>query len=335
MTTNLIILFLIQVLISLTVIKLSIKFKFLDYPNNRKIHAYPTPFTGGIILSTTYICINFFLIKDVYIFNLIILNGFLISFFILFDDIYNFNALNKFVLQLICVLILVFNNIILNDIGYYDLFGKISLGKFNLIFSILCILLLINAFNYTDGIDGLASSICIIIFLNNYLVINLFYPNLIILSQYFLLYAASLFIFLFFNFGLINKQKIFLGDCGSNFLGLVSGGFTIILFSDYDIHPTLLIWPLAYIIFEFLYINIYRIKKLKNLFLAGHDHLHYLISKKFNLSKIITLIIILSVNLIFCFLGLLFHHLAGPSYSLILFVVFFILYSFIRYKAFN
>ena len=55
------------------------KFKLLDYPNKRKDHLKPTPFTGGIGISLTFILIIFFSdFSDNYL-NLILAYTFMIS----------------------------------------------------------------------------------------------------------------------------------------------------------------------------------------------------------------------------------------------------------------
>ena len=48
------------------------------------------------------------------------------------------------------------DNFILKDIGYYEEIGWVMLGKFSFIFTVLCVVLLINSLNYIDGVDGLA-----------------------------------------------------------------------------------------------------------------------------------------------------------------------------------
>jgi UDP-GlcNAc:undecaprenyl-phosphate GlcNAc-1-phosphate transferase len=304
----------------------------LDRPNSRKIHDTPTPFTGGIILSLSFIFITSFLLNESTDIQIIIFYSFWISLLILIDDIFILSAFYKFIIQLFCVLILINKKIYITDIGYYDFFGLISLGNYNIIFTILCLLLLINAVNYNDGIDGLAGSIAIVIFSNYILVILLFAANAIFLINYFLLFITSTILFLCFNFGILAKFKLFLGDSGSNYLGLIIGAFTIILSHKFNVHPTLLIWPLAYTIFEFLITNIIRIAKFKNIFEPGADHLHYYLMTNFKLGSKMVLIIILSVNLLFSFLGIVFYYKFGSSVSITLFPLFFIIYSILRYK---
>ena len=48
-----------QVILTLIVIYLSKKLKLLDIPNSRKLHIGNIPYTGGIIISLTYLYLVF------------------------------------------------------------------------------------------------------------------------------------------------------------------------------------------------------------------------------------------------------------------------------------
>ena len=90
--------------------KISIKFKLLDYPNKRKMHKYPIPFSGGLVISLIFL-ISVYLsnFNDVY-HNNILVYGFLVALFGLIDDKFNVNVGSKLILQLLPILILVYLN---------------------------------------------------------------------------------------------------------------------------------------------------------------------------------------------------------------------------------
>ena len=136
--------------------KISYKLNFVDLPSKRKIHSKSTAYTGGIIISIIFlIALELF---DLFNFsnnnlNLIISIAFLISLVGLIDDRYNLNAGGKLSLQILPIFYLVvFENLALHSIGDYNLF-KLDLGAFVIPFTIICVLFLINAFNYFDGLD--------------------------------------------------------------------------------------------------------------------------------------------------------------------------------------
>ena len=139
----------------------SYKLNLVDLPSKRKIHFKPTAFTGGVSMSFIYICsIQLFDVygKDL---NLILSIAFLISILGLVDDRYNLNPGGKLSLQIIPIFyLIVFENMALTQIGDYNWF-KLNLGTFSIPFTLLCVLFLINSFNYFDGVDGLLGSLSI------------------------------------------------------------------------------------------------------------------------------------------------------------------------------
>ena len=159
--------------------KISYFLNLVDKPNKRKIHLKPTAFTGGIALCFIYIfSIYLFDFTDRKL-NLIFSAAFLISFVGFVDDKYSLNVGGKLSLQIIPIIYLIlFENFSLNQIGDYNYF-KLELNTFSVPFTLLCVMLLINSFNYFDGLDGTLSvttisTLVILIFLVSSEKINLF-----------------------------------------------------------------------------------------------------------------------------------------------------------------
>lgn len=123
----------------------------------------------------------------------------------------------KFTFQILASLIII-------GIGYtftsvnMPFFGLVYFGTFGTVLAILWLLTIMNSINLLDGLDGLASGIVIIILLS-LIVINLRTHNFFLLISISALAGACLG-FLRYNF---NVAKMFLGDSGSLFLGLILG----------------------------------------------------------------------------------------------------------------
>lgn len=313
----------IYLLILLITIYISKKLSFTDIPNDRKIHNKQIPFTAGLAIFI-YMLILIKLnelnpqLETIIIISSICLMGGSI------DDKYNITPGVKLTLLCIPTLILIYQGYVLNDLGNYEIVGLINLGKLNFIFTLFCVGLLINAFNYNDGVDGLALSqiiICLIYYkyLINNSELNLFLDLILI----------SLILTLFFNFSKNLKFKIFLGNGGSLMLGFILSFFIIYLYRYENIHPGLLIWPVAYLVFEFLSVSLIRLKRKKNIFTPGKDHLHHLLFKKFNSSHYKTTASISLINIIFILLGDFVYNFSNLL-SLILFIICFFSYLFFR-----
>ncbi len=308
--------------------KFSYRLNLLDVPNKRKIHSKPTAYSGGIILCIIYfigIKLNNYNNSD---FNIIIYTSFFVSIIGLIDDKFNLNFKKKLLLQTIPILyLIIFEKLILTNLGDYNYF-KSNLGYFAIIFTLLCVLLLVNSFNYFDGIDGSLSFSLISVIIILYFLIPI--ENF----RYFLLILfVPIIIFLFFNFSIFKLPKIFLGDSGSLMLGFIISFVLIYLAKQKLIHPILLAWSVAIFVYEFLSINLIRINNKKNIFRASKDHLHHILFKKNN-SVILTDIIIFFINIILFIIGYFTYVLFGPFFSFILFIIVFVIFLIIR-KIFN
>jgi len=304
--------------------KFSHKYKLYDYPSKRKIHFNPTPYTGGLIISLTFLFIIF--ISNFNELNILLVTCFVVSLFGFIDDKYELNFLSKIILQLLPTCYLIFNKFIIKDLGYYS-FGIINLGPLAELFTILAVLLFINANNYNDGIDGLCTLTCIAIILAFSFFIFLFSDYQI--SLFLLILTIPLILFTIFNFGFY-KFKFFLGDSGSNMLGFFIAFLTIFLYTEKGMHPALLIWPLAYLVFEFLTTGLLRLKKKNHIIKAGFDHFHYDLLNITKSNVYLTNFIIFSINIIFSLIGLLIFFNFDKIISLLSFVLSFIVYFMFR-----
>ena len=141
-----------------------------DYPsNNRKIHLKRTLNTSVLALYI-YLFIIVFKYEFPYHLEEIILIGLFVVLSGFVDDQKELSPGIKLTLLLVPGLYLIFNGYVLKDLGEYEYFGAINLGKFSIIFTIFAYGLLVNSYNYIDGIDGLllctvTIGICYAIFL--------------------------------------------------------------------------------------------------------------------------------------------------------------------------
>jgi len=306
--------------------KISYKLNLLDLPSERKIHKKPTVYTGGITLSVIFLCV----IQILDIFDpklaLIISISFLISIVGIVDDKYHLNTGGKLSLQIIPIFyLIVFENFSLNNIGNYNYF-YLDLGTFALPFTLLSVLFLTNAFNYFDGLDGTLSFSVISVLFNLYFLSDNQNFNLFLL---FLVFPIG--IFLCFNFSIFKLPKIFLGDSGSLLLGFIVSFLLIYMANQKIVHPILLAWSVVIFVYEFLSINLIRLKDNKSLFKAGQDHLHHILFKKYKSIFIANILILLS-NLFLFFLGYVSFIMFNPFFSLILFISCFAIFFSLRMK---
>ena len=132
------------------------------------------------------------------------------------DTFFGIRFKYKFAIQWVLALIIGF--VMYSQLGYSFIYihwiGQIPLGIFYVIFAAFVIVSFVNAFNVTDGLDGLASGlyvICLIAFL------TISSQSLDIFLELFIaILLGCVTAFLYFN---IWKARIWLGDVGSMSLG--------------------------------------------------------------------------------------------------------------------
>lgn len=232
--------------------KLAEKYKWLDMPSPRKIHAKPIPRLGGvaIVLGFLFLVIGYNLITnrldftpfkvwflDKHLFG-VILGALVLLFAGIYDDIKNLKPYQKLIFQVIAAVTVVAFGV---SIGFIRLPGGATLSLTDWVvpinifghgfqfvvwgdlLTIFWIVLLTNTMNFLDGMDGLAGGISLIAGL------SLFFLSLILLqgpsALLAIIFAGSIFGFMPWNF---NPAKIFMGDSGSMFLGYMLGVLSVI-----------------------------------------------------------------------------------------------------------
>ena len=180
---------------------------------------------------------------------------------------------------LMCCLILVIN---LSSLPAFDLnFLNIVFNNFyfQVIFYTLALATVINGQNIIDGTNGLSASSGIVIFICIvYLGLIINNPEIIQIAVFVIILLIS---FLLFNYPF---GKIFLGDAGSYFIGLLGGYLIIEIFATY---PQLPSWSAVIILFypalEVFFSYFRKIYSHESPFMADNKHLHlkifYLLSK--------------------------------------------------------
>ena len=304
--------------------KISYNLNLVDEPNRRKIHLTPTAYTGGLGLCLIYLMGIFLFDFSSEKLNLILSIAFLIGIVGFVDDKYNLNVGGKLSLQVIPIIyLIIIENLSLNHMGNYNYF-KLELNSFSIPFTLLAILFLINSFNYFDGLDGVLSFLTI----STLGILFFLTPNENI-KIFLIIVLIPILFFLCFNFSIFKLPKLFLGDSGSLLLGFILAFTLIYLSIQKNVHPILLAFSISIFVYEFLSVNLIRLKNKKNIFSAGQDHLHHLFFK--NTKSIFKTNLFISLANIICFIiGYISFLLISPLASLILFIILFIIFFILR-----
>ncbi|MCX7917114.1 MAG: undecaprenyl/decaprenyl-phosphate alpha-N-acetylglucosaminyl 1-phosphate transferase, partial [bacterium] len=216
--------------------KIALKIGIIDLPSERKIHKKPTPLLGGlgiffsfflpIILGIVFVKFNIVpnFLKD-YISGIssvlpklynILFVGIIVIIYGILDDLYVLKALPKLFLQIIISTIIFLSGI------------RITFFINNLIISYVItsgwLILMMNSFNLLDNMDGLSAGIA---FLTGFILFTFaFEMEQLFIATILSVFLGSILGFLFYNFP---PAKLFMGECGSSFIGYFLGVVSILL----------------------------------------------------------------------------------------------------------
>jgi UDP-N-acetylmuramyl pentapeptide phosphotransferase/UDP-N-acetylglucosamine-1-phosphate transferase len=279
-----------------------------DLPGDRTSHNKPTATLGGIAIFSGFIFTAFIFLPFGSLPEFRYISaGLMLMFFIgVKDDIFITSPLSKLGGQIVAAIILVdFANIRLSNL--HGFLGIIDIQyHWSLYLTIFVVIVIINAFNLIDGIDGLAASIGIVCAAT-------FGIWFYLTEQYefaFLTVALIGSLLGFLRFNLFSKEnKIFMGDTGSLVLGFLIAVFAI-QFNQSNINITgsyhiqaspavsfsILIIPL----YDTMRVFIIRILRKQSPFKADKTHMHHKLLKLGFSHAQATLILVLSNIFLLC-----------------------------------
>jgi UDP-GlcNAc:undecaprenyl-phosphate GlcNAc-1-phosphate transferase len=212
------------------------------------------------------------------------------SLFCLFylDDVFSIKPAIRLFTIGITVFILIKSNsqLEITQLSFSSL-GKIYLlENFSIYFTVLCFLLLINAVNLMDGINGL----CVMHFLIWLFLLNDVYNMSLILI------TAPIVIFFILNL----KNKIFLGNSGSYLIGLITAVLIVLNYnSKYVNNIEIIFIYLSIPGLDLFRVFVERLINKRHPFRADKNHLHHLLSQKYTDARSLIIYMMLTIVPIF------------------------------------
>jgi len=252
----------------------------MDVPNARSSHQVPTPRAGGVAIVLTFIggVLAIFLVADTaqikqeyfwgFLFSAVLIA--LISFY---DDLKHYSFTIKLVTHVIAVAVVIGTGIVLDQLAM-PVIGLTQLHWVGGVVTFFWLLGLTNAYNFMDGIDGLAASTAIIVCA--FFAWITFHQGsyfIYILSYTIMAGAAG---FLIWN---RPPARIFMGDVGSAFLGFVFACMAIIAARYDQSHTSFMVMPmlLLHYIFDTSFTMGRRALAGENIAEAHRSHLYQLL----------------------------------------------------------
>ena len=245
------------------------KYQILDKPNERSSHSKPIPLGGGIVIVLIVLAMGAWVANEIDWKRSLI---YLISAAIMAwmgwrDDVHSLPAVFRLVVQALIAIVSIWG------MGYFKvvaipMFGDMALGVFGILITFLWIVGLTNAYNFMDGIDGMAGGVALVAALG-WMVLSadtqtwfVFWVALAI--------AASSLGFLGHNW---SPAKVFMGDVGSTFLGYSFAVLSLVSADqggDALLIGTLLMWT---VIMDSFVTFLGRLIRRENVFTGHRSHL--------------------------------------------------------------
>jgi UDP-GlcNAc:undecaprenyl-phosphate/decaprenyl-phosphate GlcNAc-1-phosphate transferase len=203
----------------------------------------------------------------------------------------------------------------LRDIG--DPFGTgiLSLGFLAIAISVIITLTVINAFNFVDGIDGLAACMALIALASGALAVGLNVKAAAIAA----VVCGAIMGFLAFNFPANRNRHLrtFMGDAGSTLLGFVVVWFTLSISQGDErvLSPVTALWFALMPLSDFFSCVVRRVAKGKMPLHPGREHFHFMLMRA-GLSGRQVLVVLVIFALFYAAIGLLGASIALPDWAL-------------------
>jgi UDP-GlcNAc:undecaprenyl-phosphate GlcNAc-1-phosphate transferase len=311
----------------------AIEIGLVDKPCQRKQHTGHIPLIGGISIFLAVLAASLVWLPDTLELRMYLIASAMMVFIGALDDKFDLKVRIRIVGQIIIASLMIYGvGGYISNLGNLFGLGDVTLGPLGIVFTYVGIIVVINAYNMIDGIDGLIGSLSIntftsiaILFIMSGQTDYLSYP---------LILATATLPYLMYNLGFFKRflnrdsQKIFMGDAGSMFVGL-SVIWLLTMGTQGEqasFSPVTALWICAIPLMDMLAIVVRRYKNGKSPFKPDRDHLHHILQRA-GLSPKRALVAISSVAAVMSSIGLAGEYFnVGEGVMLILFLLAFFVY---------
>ena len=269
-------------IITPVIIWLTRHLKAADHPGARTVHKKPVPRIGGVAIFVSMVGL---IVPVLFLHNTIgqsfrsiqfkviaLLSAAAFMFVVgVIDDIKDLRARVKLLAQLAAAITVCAVGIRIKSVAVAD-WLTLDFGWFSWPLTLLWIVGITNAINLSDGLDGLAAGISAIVC--GVIAIFAIHSGQVVMAVLMLALLGSLTGFLFFNF---SPAKIFMGDCGSMFLGFTIASSSVMCSTKSSalVGLALPVLVLGIPIFDTLFSMLRRFLERRSMFAPDRSHFHH------------------------------------------------------------
>ena len=255
------------------VMKLAVRIGAVDVPrDNRRMHKVPIPRLGGLAIVIAFLLCTFLFVKLDSQIQGVLLGAIIILVVGVLDDCLTLKAMPKFIAQIVAAYLVYRSGCEIRYVTNPFSVQPIDLGFFSGFVTVVWIVMMTNAVNFIDGLDGLAVGVSGIS-TGTMLVIAMLLGEESVAVILAALLGACLG-FIPFNF---NPARIFMGDTGSTFLGFVLASMSVQgLFKMYAVISFVVPFLILGVpFFDITFAVIRRLAKHQNPMTADRGHIHH------------------------------------------------------------
>ena len=260
--------------------------KLVAHPGEHRQHVIATPMVGGLAI---FAGLSFGIIAFASNYNSILPALLLLCVVGAIDDRYNLSSGLRFLAQGLAIYLMVaMTGAELHTLGNLVPDSTVDLGRWSLVMTIFASIGVINAVNMSDGHDGLAGSLILVVLVSLLMIgVN---AHLILVCM------AALVGFLVLNLRAFRTSaKIFMGDAGSTMLGLLLA-YLLIKESQLNdgIWPVTALWLLGLPLIDAVAVLIVRPLRGRSPFTADRIHYHHqLVDRGVSVNTTVTVAVII------------------------------------------
>jgi UDP-GlcNAc:undecaprenyl-phosphate GlcNAc-1-phosphate transferase len=306
------------------VIRLARRIGALDTPGVRKVHFVPTPAIGGAVIVPATLIVTALVVllgKEVASAfaqmqtRVLVLSAAALGMFLLglVDDVRGLQARTKFLIQIMAALAVSLAGLRIERLPLSS-WCTVEFGMLSWPLTVLWIVGITNAINLIDGLDGLAAGISAIA--AGTIAVFAIVHGHVFTAAMMLCLLGSLTGFLFYNF---YPARLFLGNCGTYFLGFVLGSGGVLCCSGRSalVGLSLTILVLGVPIMDTLMSMLRRCLQRRSLFAPDRSHIHHRLLKM-GMHQTHAVVVLYAVTLVAAVLAMLMMS-TSPAWAIVIF----------------
>jgi UDP-GlcNAc:undecaprenyl-phosphate GlcNAc-1-phosphate transferase len=248
----------------------------VDFPNPRKVHSAPIPKVGGLAMALGALLPVLFVADGGRFVHALLIGAAIVAAFGLVDDLRSLGWKAKFGGQVIAALVVIFYGGLKVCFLGECLPSGVSLPDFMAVpLTVLVIVGVTNAINLSDGLDGLAGGICLLIFMciGFLSFVGDDFPDRLFAMVMCAAVIGAIFGFLRYN---TYPATVFMGDTGSQLLGFLAICLSLgVTQRSTPLSPFLPLLLVGFPVLDTLTVMVERIAAGQSPFSADKNHFHH------------------------------------------------------------